>query len=969
MATEALCGLYGALRTGANPEQVTEQIKQFYAQPPTFNALLCILSGDHEEIIKRYAITGVKEMISLHWNAVEDKGRMLLPLFEVLKHSTSWPVTRDLANVLSYLITSELCTLVIQLAESSIETGNPVALAGAAKLIDELLEQIGVENPNVIGIVQKLIVQGMSCAPEIRVEVFALSFHLARIVEYGEFAQIFEASLELVPILGIQDLMRLLSIYEGNLLDREGCPGVNPCKLAELMLPIVNNAGLDADLRRQAFRVLIAILSSFFGELEETAFPGLMHEAAFGLCSSLFQPEDDYEMSPFDIVESLAESFSESPRLIESVLSHLQTIPSGLNVDFYKAIFIEKSLENGIDFYYQSIEQTYQILVPLVGSESACVRGAAMNALRVFCEIFQDESPEIIRGVLEAVWSSFVRWSSSEMLVKTTEVLEASGGCDPIAATAVPFLLQMIGKVSLADQEEALKCLGVIIKTSENSLPAMFQPIVEVLSKVMQVSDDHLSLLKGRAIYCLGRISLKCPEEFSSIAESVAQGLVQNMESNDSYIVLECTNAYGYLLQAHPTSTSSTVQRVVPILMRLGALTDDTARFEVSLPNSVSLADCALSTLCCAVSAYPDAYAANIPEIAELIAKNPSQLALQGVQQILRLNIPSSVGIPLAKVFFSVASTEIQPQVAGLALADIALLVSSCDIGDLYGEALEVAATGLKSELLCQSDKLFIPDIFENAQMIFRETINSLHERAGQLIHPYIPLFWDLAGNQQKEVKNLGIQLLSDVVQNYAAAMDAALLENILKMVCQESEKGNYLGFNCLKSICCAVPQLAIGHSDALMTIFNTAFAVENRGRKKVRMMLDNAVSAFGAFVMNCVGPAFPIDENVTKVLELMPPTDDAEETEYVMTFYEWLLDKAGGQFSAQFAAVLVRLFSDPIDSYEDNCVSMETLTRLLPKLKQLLQSIGQAEQFCRSVLADEEKYANLVAFLSKDTM
>ena len=831
--------------------------------------------------------------------------------------------------------------------------------------MDVFLEVIGVANQEFVGVVQKLIVLGMTCPPDVRIDVVSLSFHLARILEFAEFAQIFVESLQMVPGLGAEDLMRLMNVYEENLLDREGCPGVDPAKLAEVMLPIVNNGGLDGAIRRKAFRVLIAILSSFFAELEGTSFPAMMHEAAFNLCSALLQPDDEYELSPFDIVESIAEAFGESNGLLESVLSHLQQVQQGPNVKFYKAVFIDKSLENGLDFYYQIMEQTAAVLVPLVDEEAPCIREAAMNALKTFCELFQDESSEMIQGILGAVWKSFMKWQSSEMLVRTTNILEASGCCDSIVEVAIPFLLQMVGKGSLTDQEETLRCLAIVIKTSEVPLAPFFQPVVEVMGKIIGLEQERLSLLRGRAIYCLGRLSLKCPEQFSGIAESIAVMLAKNMASSDPYIVLECTNAYGYMLQTQRPATASTIGQVFPILVKYGSNTDSDAHFDVSLPNSVSLADCALSTLCCAVAAYPDAYASSIPEIVGMIEKNPSQLALQGIQQILHMDIPSAVGLNLGKVLVSVAATDVLPQVVGLALADIALLVASCDLGDLLGQVLDIAGKALRYDLLCQSDKSFIPDLCENAQMIFREAMNALGEHGTQFIQPYLPVFCDMISDKNKEMRNLGIQLLSDAVQNYGSVMDATLLQNVFKMACEQSDAGNYLGFNCIKNICIAIPQLAAGQSATLMPLFNKAFSTENKRRKKVRMMLDNAVSAFGAFVMNCVGAAFQIDENTVKVLELMPPTDDAEETEYVMQFYEWMLEKSGGAFGPQFTAVLVRMFSDSPDSYEQNCVSAETIGRLLPKLKQQLQSIGQPEQFCRSILNnDEQKWANLAAFL-----
>ena len=108
MSAEALCALYATLRTGADVDQVTLQVRQLYSDASTFEVLVAILKSDVDEIIKRYAVMGVKDMLSIHWKSVPDRVHVIQPLFDVLKTSTSLAVTRDLAHVISFVIAPEV---------------------------------------------------------------------------------------------------------------------------------------------------------------------------------------------------------------------------------------------------------------------------------------------------------------------------------------------------------------------------------------------------------------------------------------------------------------------------------------------------------------------------------------------------------------------------------------------------------------------------------------------------------------------------------------------------------------------------------------------------------------------------------------------------------------------------------------------------------------------------------------------
>ena len=96
-----------------------------------------------------------------------------------------------------------------------------------------------------------------------------------------------------------------------------------------------------------------------------------------------------------------------------------------------------------------------------------------------------------------------------------------------------------------------------------------------------------------------------------------------------------------------------------------------------------------------------------------------------------------------------------------------------------------------------------------------------------------------------------------------------------------------------------------------------------------------------------------------------MPPKIDFAENESIMEFFFWLFEKVEGRFIEQFAEVLVKIFTEPVEVLKMTYSLTEvTIQRLNELLVQLVPNCG-GEQFCSSILdGDEDKLAILNSYL-----
>jgi hypothetical protein len=100
----------------------------------------------------------------------------------------------------------------------------------------------------------------------------------------------------------------------------------------------VNNEGLHQSLWISSFYVLVAILQNF-SELIQSEFASALQISTFSLVSQLFNPDDPFDLSPFQFIEPIAEELGRDSRLLDGILAELQGMEQTPNVRFYESCF------------------------------------------------------------------------------------------------------------------------------------------------------------------------------------------------------------------------------------------------------------------------------------------------------------------------------------------------------------------------------------------------------------------------------------------------------------------------------------------------------------------------------------------------------------------------------------------------------------------------------------------------------
>jgi hypothetical protein len=495
---------------------------------------------------------------------------------------------------------------------------------------------------------------------------------------------------------------------------------------------------------------------------------------------------------------------------------------------------------------------------------------------------------------------------------------------DPVFSELLPVLVELLNS---GPQEQVLKVLAAMIKSSEREISRHFGQIFEILRPLL--SADHPPL-KCEAIYCMAHLSVRCRRQFSAFATEFASFLLDQMRYDD--LSADCINAYGYLLQVHPESTAASIAAVVRLL--------------VEAPTDISV-----TCLCAAVCADPGLLD-QVP-IVDLVNANMSSLA---VAAAVHLTAFPAIAIPLCQTFLVVATTGHEDRDCEAAFEGLSRLVATQDVREAIPEIVAVAVRALTGDLLCFPQSKCGP-VCRAAQNAIREVVNVLEAAAWDVVGPHIDAILELAGGPSQRTAELCGQLLGDVLRSCRKNISGDLAAAMFQVAFGLASSGSYVGFWCLKVAIQECPDVVHGNTERLLGLFRETMAGEADGERAM-MMVDNCLSAFGQLVMGYLQETFVCDESIVGLLALMPPRMDAEEDRDVMAFCRWLFDRAGGQYPQEFAAVFVRACAEEREEGEG----------VAEELGRMLGQCDEQEHFCREVLGDnEEGISRVLARLAGD--
>lgn len=927
----------------------------------------------------------------------------------------------------------------------------PMAIYSSLKLLDIFIESIEI-NENSMSLYQKIASDGFQInEPAIQVAAISYTFHLTCTLSNDlGLGPAFPQSLVLMQSLSGNPLIHeLFDIFSKTMY--HFCPIIDPHLLIRQILDLINNNEIHYKEREHAFRVLIDTLNKYKKEifsLEDHSnenkqnttiitkninnYASYIFQATVTITQALFQENDAYDMSPHELIEDIAEIFSSFNYLLESFWEQIPNLQQFQFGHFLIIVFIRSSIDTGYEFYLPKLTEIASFLCSIASqSQSPCLREAAVLALGSFSKTFIEEITGLTSTIQETVFNALLNDLSPEMFAAFEKLIASIGDSDPIIIKSYELFANLINsdQVNQQTKEQIMWCISELIKNSKQNISTLFPSLFELFKSIIYIDNkdgNSQNSIKSVAIYGLAHLCNKCPTLFAPFAEDFAKFIVSNVSQAisqlssepqnentsiniDESLITQCINAYFYIVENVQDAANSTIAQMIDILIQICQISDPRLTNEIqisSVTGNISIQNIALRVLCGCSSKYPAILQNIIQQLLTIINDNLSYHSAVGINWIASsiTSLPNRAEVvpQLVNILLKMIDKSNDYQLTAKCFESLIILIEWCGTVVVDERVLQMTAKAFTYELFCFTSKKYnslYEEVYQNAQNVFRQAINALQDTAFQTMHnsyineyknsTYIELFFKMAQSKRKSIRELGLQLLAELVgETPGEQIPNPFLENIMSIATQEANKGNYIGFFAIKKLACSSPfniNSAELFKSFIPMMIQRLFANMNLQNTSERNMItsDNCVSALGAIVMNILGDSFleslNIFENneissqlveglnvpiIVVILNAMPPQIDSSENESVLSFYLWLFERANGSFIQQFAAVLIRLFTEPIETMRENMITDFTIQKLNEMLVQMVPSCG-GQEFCSSVLGgDEEKLMILNSYL-----
>lgn len=935
---EQIIQCYQHLSSSTNVEQASKLLEDFYSEHKAFPVLISILNSDNDETIKRYAALGLKITLRNCWKDSDEKEEFLKPIFFLLMTTNSILVSSHLIQIIIELVDSLACEMIVAFVNQTVSDDEespdpsfnyPMAIYSSLRLLDACIEDIGI-NENTIPLYQKVISIGAQInEPPIQIAAISCTFHLTFICrdDLG-LGPIFPQSLALLQSLsGTPHIDELLNVF--HVMMDHLCPLINPHLLIQQILNIILNSDEDYNIeeKRHAFSILIDVLRNYSedifpvedqsSDMPDTSiisnslnnYAEYIFKATSKIVSELFQENDAYDMSPYDLIEPIAEQFSAFDNLLESFWEQITEMQQVTYGQFLAIVFLRSSFDDGYDFYKTKITDIATLLCSVASeTQSSCLREASILALCSFSKTFVEEITEMKSKIQEVVFDAVTTEPSIEILNAFEELINSTEDSDCIFERSLEFLTNLITveQVGIQMKEQILWCISELIKNSQQEVEQHFQGLFDICKEISDIdtkNDNSQSGFKSAAIYCLSHLCKKCPAQFEPYAEEFAKYIVSNIadfvtalseeaqdddsELNvDSSLAIQLINAYWYVVENEQEYTNSTIGDMINLLIQICEASSQYLSNEIYISNmigSVSVNGIALRVLCGCASKCPNILQNIIQQLLGFIVACPSKhsaLATNWIASAIN-SLPNRAEIvpQLVNILIEMIDSSTDLQQTSKCYESLAILIDWCGAVVVDDQVLQTAGKAFTLELPCFNDddkKDDLELVFTLAQEVFMQAINALQDAAFQKLQAaefqtkqnisYFDLFFKLAESKSKSMKNHGLQILAEIVgETPEGQIPSPFLERLFETAANEAMEGNCFGFHAIKKLSCS-SSFNTSYSENIKLLIpkmvqrlysNSPYTAEldpMHTTESTMVANDNCVSALGSILMNIFG-------------------------------------------------------------------------------------------------------------------
>lgn len=796
------------------------------------------------------------------------------------------------------------------------------------------------------------------------------------------------------------------------LLDQEP-EGINTNQILEVCFKLLSNQAIVPNFRSRIQSLSdILIMDSIDKIMEDPNQIQMILHVYFQYAQSIFDPNElSYDMSEHTVFSSISTEFSSYPEALEIMWNIIIPMTQSLEGRFASICALLYSLTEGCDFYQSKIIDLKQLFIQGLNDPAECTNEAAAKAIGELAISQKKQIKSISGDLIQTLLAKLSQSPNAEYVNSIDNIVKAADDIGNAFSYIFETLFNLLQVADSSLQFSIFNCLYSLVQHSPKQARHFFQQIVNLCIQVLS-SNNQLDLLKGRAISILSFLMESSTKLFAPLVPQFHQLIIQNLQSNDQAILYESIRAYGHLLRnySEQQELKESIQTVFPKLIDFASkeikirgenedevfLGEETegVDYDSIIEPIIRVVGSSILVASYALSAYPNLIQSNMqrlfdaiqnqfnvgdPDIAFNCAQGCANL-FEAIQKIGFNEQTQPIVSNIVSLLSQIAASESGTDAAGAAFTAISDVIASDEVLGILscynylGSILGSVQAVFKGEMLYQQDKnKYIEELHTPAMRVVREIIAAMKNDCIKVVSNLIPIFNGHISDKSTDMRDLVLQFFGDLVYWASEATDDEIKRNTFILAKDAIEKRkSAIGFGCIKQLAIKSPNIIQGNLEELLVLIKNQLVInEETPTELLQSIQDNAESALAMIAMNILKENFPINDFLQIALNKMPAQLEVEENNDHISFFFWLFQRAGAlsiqeQNLPFFAAVPIRLFSDPIDQLEDYCVSPENVTNMQNILKQFAHSIPNFENFVKETCGNDDfKIESVVDALS----
>ncbi|OHS94995.1 hypothetical protein TRFO_10684 [Tritrichomonas foetus] len=985
---------FTVLRTGS-PEEIHNadlSLQQLTLHPAAIPALMLIIQQNSEPYFRLQAVLCLK--LAYRGFANENSPAELINnLLTILSNEQLQLIRQNLVYFIGrYVINEQTIPLALNFAQAALQSNQPIQIHTAIQLLNSL---VGIFEPSaeLIQFVNQITSAALSLQnSEIALDAFefAFSFHNKhhQVSDEATIALWTSAVSLLEPFFDRpNDFWSLCSIL-GDTIE-VGPPYADTSLLLPRCLTLIAHDELDNEVEAGLVYIIDSICCDTPEAVLEGNFAIPIFQRYLQLAGNSFRPEeslDDYDAS---IMRNVCSTFSNSEQFVAAVWGAAQTMVQNEQGKYVAMITLQYIFNGDTEFLYDYLDNIAEMILASLTSPAIATSEAAISCMESFLDVYNAEA-ENYTDMFEEVLIGIIKGNPSIIYIKALKyVMKYSESTDNIFEIVLPILVELMQKYGAEENITLIEALTVLTQKSSVCVINHFNFILNILQTFLSNQAPDAQVLKSDIVECMSKLMAASPEQFEPCLASIVPFIMQSLNNEDKSLVCSCVNCCGSIIYEYPEQIQSTLPQMLPMMAELAFQDrtsqliqlrkleeqnctpddiDDAGLQEMISEDSLNVAGGAFLVFASILGHFPQFLPQWISKALEIISflsgsavENSTHAACKGVSFIMEgmlecqmneASIFESMYVNMRKVIEDAESYAI----IGDAIEAIAALCHYCGIAPLGNFASELP-NDIIALLECNHKALSgmkLPqDLYKPISTLFFALFDKLSpEEISQLMNVVLPTILKFAESSSKKEKALALEILVNYAQ-HGNNPSQEFLPSLYNLAFNCASNDFMQGFYAIQKLSTIAPQLLAQNTQQLLQLFSQKLTLKKRKSMNHQMMIDNCVSALGAFAMNVMQDAFPIDQFGPLALDRMPPTVDVEETFMQYTFLLWMLPKGKG-FMNSFVGAFARLLSTPPNIFKAMSIPEDNLITLKTVFVKLLQVVPNAHEICAEAVKND---------------